>query len=182
MKKYILFHHEESKIGIGYSLLAFLTWGIVTIYWKLLNTVPNLEILAHLLVLSVFFLFILLSLQKRLAEFKNLLKTPKYILMLSGTALLMGANWFVFIYVVNTNQIVESSLGYFINPLLNVLMSFIILKERLNYWQSLALIMATLGVLNFLWNFGSLLWIALSLAFTFSFCGFLRKKIPVTPL
>jgi len=72
--------------------------------------------------------------------------------MLSGTALHMGTNWFVYIYDVNTNQIVETSLGYFINPLLNVLMGFLFLCERLNSWQSLALIMATLGVLNFLWK------------------------------
>jgi len=107
---------------------------------------------------------------------------PKYIWMLLGTAVLLGVNWFVYIYGVNTNQIVETSLGYFINPLFNVLLGAIFLKERLNYWQSLALGMAALGVLNFLWDFDSLPWIALSLAFTFSFYGLLRKMIPVKPL
>ena len=90
--------------------------------------------------------------------------------------------WCKHIYGVNTNQIVETSLGYFINPLFNVLLGAIFLKERLNYWQSLALGMAALGVLNFLWDFDSLPWIALSLAFTFSFYGLLRKMIPVKPL
>ncbi len=93
-----------------------------------------------------------------------------------------GSNWFVYIYGVNTNQIVETSLGYFINPLFNFLLGVIFLKERLNYWESLALGMAALGVLNFLWNFDSLPWIALSLAFTFSFYGLLRKMIPVKSL
>jgi len=102
--------------------------------------------------------------------------------MLLGTAVLLGINWFVYIYGVNTNQIVETSLGYYINPLFNVLLGAIFLKERLNYWQSLALGMATLGVLNFLWDFDSLPWIALSLAFTFSFYGLLRKMMPVKPL
>ena len=162
--------------------MAFSAWGFLPIYWKLLDTVPSLEILAHRMVWSVLFLVGLLAVQKRLGEFRDLLKTPKYIWMLLGTAVLLGVNWFVYIYGVNTNQIVETSLGYFINPLFNVLLGAIFLKERLNYWQSLALGMAALGVLNFLWDFDSLPWIALSLAFTFSFYGLLRKMIPVKPL
>ena len=107
---------------------------------------------------------------------------PKIYLDAPGNSSAPGSNWFVYIYGVNTNQIVGTSLGYFINPLLNVLLGAIFLKERLNYWQSLALGMAVLGVLNFLWDFDSLPWIALSLAFTFSFYGLIRKMIPVKPL
>ena len=182
MSNFIKSQHTEAQIGIGYALLAFSAWGFLPIYWKLLDTVPSLEILAHRMVWSVLFLMGLLAVQKRLGEFRDLLKTPKYIWMLLGTAVLLGVNWFVYIYGVNTNQIVETSLGYFINPLFNVLLGAIFLKERLNYWQSLALGMAALGVLNFLWDFDSLPWIALSLAFTFSFYGLLRKMIPVKPL
>jgi len=98
------------------------------------------------------------------------------------TATLLGCNWFVFIYGVNTNQVIESSLGYFINPLLVILLGAVFLKESLNIWQIVAVGFAALGVLNFLWNFGSLPWIALSLAFTFSFYGLFRKMIPVKPL
>ena len=182
MSNFIKSQHTEAQIGIGYALLAFSAWGFLPIYWKLLDTVPSLEILAHRMVWSVLFLVGLLAVQKRLGDFRDLLKTPKYIWMLLGTAVLLGVNWFVYIYGVNTNQIVETSLGYFINPLFNVLLGAIFLKERLNYWQSLALGMAALGVLNFLWDFDSLPWIALSLAFTFSFYGLLRKMIPVKPL
>ena len=182
MSNFIKSQHTEAQIGIGYALLAFSAWGFLPIYWKLLDTVPSLEILAHRMVWSVLFLMGLLAVQKRLGEFRDLLKTPKYIWMLLGTAVLLGVNWFVYIYGVNTNQIVETSLGYFINPLFNVLLGAIFLKERLNYWQCLALGMAALGVLNFLWEFDSLPWIALSLAFTFSFYGLLRKMIPVKPL
>ena len=182
MSNFIKSQHTEAQIGIGYALLAFSAWGFLPIYWKLLDTVPSLEILAHRMVWSVLFLVGLLAVQKRLGEFRDLLKTPKYIWMLLGTAVLLGVNWFVYIYGVNTNQIVETSLGYFINPLFNVLLGTIFLKERLNYWQSLALGMATLGVLNFLWDFNSLPWIALSLALTFSFYGLLRKMMPVKPL
>ena len=182
MSNFIKSQHTEAQIGVGYALLAFSAWGFLPIYWKLLDTVPSLEILAHRMVWSVLFLMGLLAVQKRLGEFRDLLKTPKYIWMLLGTAVLLGVNWFVYIYGVNTNQIVETSLGYFINPLFNVLLGAIFLKERLNYWQCLALGMAALGVLNFLWDFDSLPWIALSLAFTFSFYGLLRKMIPVKPL
>ena len=136
MSNFIKSQHTEAKIGVGYALLAFVLWGFLPIYWKILDTVSSLEILAHRMVWSVVFLMLLLAVQKRLGEFRDLLKTPKYILIILGTALLLGVNWFVYIYGVNSNQIVETSLGYFINPLFNVLLGAIFLKERLNYWQS----------------------------------------------
>ena len=175
-------HHPEAQIGIGYALLAFLSWGILPIYWKLLDNVTSIEILAHRMVWSALFLLVLLTVQKRLGEFLKLLESRKHIWVLLGTASLLGVNWFVYIYGVNTNRVVETSLGYFINPLLNVLMGMLFLKERLDFWRGLAVVLALLGVLNYLWNFGSLPWIALSLAFTFSLYGLLRKVIPVKPL
>jgi chloramphenicol-sensitive protein RarD len=162
--------------------LAFSAWGFIPIYWKLLNTVPSMEILTHRMVWSVFFLLGLLAVQKRLGEFRELFHSPKYIFMLLGTATLLGGNWFVYIYGVNTNQVIETSLGYFISPLLVILLGAVFLRERLNIWQVVAVGFAALGVLNFIWNFGSLPWIALSLAFTFSFYGLIRKMIPVKPL
>ena len=131
---------------------------------------------------SVFFLLGLLAIQKRLVEFRELFRSPKHMLMLLGTATLLGGNWFIYIYGVNTNQVIETSLGYFINPLLVILLGAVFLKERLNIWQTAAVGLASLGVLNYIWNFGSLPWIALSLAFTFSFYGLFRKMIPVKPL
>jgi chloramphenicol-sensitive protein RarD len=141
-----------------------------------------MEILTHRMVWSVFFLLVLLAFQKRLGEFRELFHSPKYIFMLLGTATLLGGNWFVYIYGVNTNQVIETSLGYFISPLLIILLGAVFLRERLNIWQVVAVCLAALGVLNFIWNFGSLPWIALSLAFTFSFYGLFRKMIPVKPL
>jgi len=182
LSNFIKSQHTEAQIGIGYALLAFSAWGFLPIYWKLLDTVPSLEILAHRMVWSMLFLMGLLAVQKRLGEFRDLLKTPKYIFMLLGTATLLGGNWFVYIYGVNTNQVIETSLGYFISPLLVILLGAVFLRERLNIWQVVAVGFAALGVLNFIWNFGSLPWIALSLAFTFSFYGLFRKMIPVKPL
>ena len=182
MNNFIKSQNTEAQIGIGYALLAFSAWGFIPIYWKLLNTVPSMEILTHRMVWSVFFLLGLLAVQKRLGEFRELFHSPKYIFMLLGTATLLGANWFVYIYGVNTNQVIETSLGYFISPLLVILLGAVFLRERLNIWQVVAVGFAALGVLNFIWNFGSLPWIALSLAFTFSFYGLFRKMIPVKPL
>ena len=182
MNNFIKSQNTEAQIGIGYALLAFSAWGFIPIYWKLLNTVPSMEILTHRMVWSVFFLLGLLAVQKRLGEFRELFHSPKYIFMLLGTATLLGGNWFVYIYGVNTNQVIETSLGYFISPLLVILLGAVFLRERLNIWQVVAVGFAALGVLNFIWNFGSLPWIALSLAFTFSFYGLLRKMIPVKPL
>ena len=182
MSNFIKFQHTEAQIGIGYALLAFSAWGFIPIYWKLLNTVPSMEILTHRMVWSVFFLLGLLAVQKRLGEFRELFHSPKYIFILLGTATLLGGNWFVYIYGVNTNQVIETSLGYFISPLLVILLGAVFLRERLNIWQVVAVGFAALGVLNFLWEFDSLPWIALSLAFTFSFYGLLRKMIPVKPL
>ena len=182
MNNFIKSQNTEAQIGIGYALLAFSAWGFIPIYWKLLNTVPSMEILTHRMVWSVFFLLVLLAVQKRLGEFRELFHSPKYIFMLLGTATLLGGNWFVYIYGVNTNQVIETSLGYFISPLLVILLGAVFLKERLNIWQVVAVGFAALGVLNFIWNFGSLPWIALSLAFTFSFYGLFRKMTPVKPL
>lgn len=182
MNNFIKSQNTEAQIGIGYALLAFSAWGFIPIYWKLLNTVPSMEILTHRMVWSVFFLLGLLAVQKRLGEFRELFHSPKYIFILLGTATLLGGNWFVYIYGVNTNQVIETSLGYFISPLLVILLGAVFLRERLNIWQGVAVGFAALGVLNFIWNFGSLPWIALSLAFTFSFYGLFRKMIPVKPL
>jgi chloramphenicol-sensitive protein RarD len=182
LNNFIKSQNTEAQIGIGYALLAFSAWGFIPIYWKLLNTVPSMEILTHRMVWSVFFLLGLLAVQKRLGEFRELFHSPKYIFMLLGTATLLGGNWFVYIYGVNTNQVIETSLGYFISPLLVILLGAVFLRERLNIWQVVAVGFAALGVLNFIWNFGSLPWIALSLAFTFSFYGLFSKMIPVKPL
>ncbi|MCS5551902.1 MAG: EamA family transporter RarD [SAR324 cluster bacterium] len=172
----------DKQIGALYALLTYGSWGLLPIYWKLLYTASALEILAHRMLWSMVFVFGLLAVQKRLNEILELFKSPKNIWLLLLTAFLLGCNWFVYIYAVNTDQLIEASLGYYINPLLNVLMGFIFLRERLNFLQSMALCLAALGVLNFLWDFGSLPWIALSLSFTFALYGLVRKVIPVKPL
>lgn len=128
------------------------------------------------------FLTGLLLLQRRKAEIQRLSQSPKSVAFLLLTALLLTFNWGLYIYGVNTDRVVETSLGYFINPLVNVLLGFVFLKERLYWGQKIAVFLATLGVAYFVWQFGQVPWIALALAFSFAFYGLLRKVVAVAPL
>lgn len=127
------------------------------------------------------FLTGLLFLQQRSSEF-NQCHSPRRLGILLATASLLTFNWGLYIYGVNADRVVETSLGYFINPLVNVMLGFLFLKERLNHGQKLAVLLAGLGVANFVWHFGEVPWIALGLAFSFAFYGLLRKVVAVTPM
>lgn len=131
---------------------------------------------------STVFLAGLLLVQQRGAEVGQLLRSHKELRILLITALLLTFNWGLYIHGVNTDRVVETSLGYFINPLVSVLLGFLFLKERLTRWQQVAVLLAVVGVVNFVWQFGSVPWIALGLAFSFAFYGLLRKIVPVAPL
>lgn len=131
---------------------------------------------------SAVFLAGLLLVQRRWAEVGQLLRSHKELLILLTTALLLTFNWGLYIYGVNTDRVVETSLGYFINPLVSVLLGFLFLKERLTQWQRVAVVLAGVGVVNFVWQFGAVPWIALGLAFSFAFYGLLRKIVLVSPL
>jgi chloramphenicol-sensitive protein RarD len=128
------------------------------------------------------FLLSLLLLQKRKAEFSQMWHSPSYLLILLITAGMLAFNWGLYIYGVNTDRVVEASLGYYINPLVNVLLGCLFLKERLSWVQGLAVLLATLGVANLVRYLGQVPWIAIGLALSFGFYGLLRKTIPVTPL
>ncbi len=121
----------------------------------------------------------LLSISRQWRQVKRLLKTPKKIFLLALSAVLVGGNWLLFIWAVNNHHMLEASLGYFINPLVNILLGMIFLGERFRRMQWLAVILAVCGVLVQLWTFGSLPIIALGLAFSFAFYGLVRKKIAV---
>ncbi len=128
------------------------------------------------------FLTVLLVLQQRGAELRQLARDPKTLSALLMTTVLISFNWGLFIYSITINQVVEASLGYYINPLVSVLLGSVFLKERLNRGQTIAVVLAAVGVANFVRNFGQIPWIAIGLAGSFALYGFLRKLIPVTPL
>jgi len=168
--------------GLFFALLAYGSWGLLPIYWKFFGGVPAVEVLCHRIVWSAVLLLGVLAVQERWGELRKLWRSPRLIGTLTVTALLLSLNWGIYIYAVNANHVVETSLGYFINPLLSVLLGFVVLRERLNRWQWLAVGLAGLGVLNFIWQFGNVPWIALSLAVSFALYGLLRKVTAVQPM
>ena len=179
--------HQDSssksifKAGAFYAVLAYTAWGLLPIYWKFFGQIPAVEVLSHRIIWSMVFLTGLLFLQQRSSEF-NQCHSPRRLGILLATASLLTFNWGLYIYGVNADRVVETSLGYFINPLVNVMLGFLFLKEQLNHGQKLAVLLAGLGVANFVWHFGEVPWIALGLAFSFAFYGLLRKVVAVTPM
>jgi chloramphenicol-sensitive protein RarD len=162
--------------GILYALGAYILWGFLPVYWKALESVPPVQILGHRVVWS-FALLAILILQRR--EVVSLVKalSSRRILLFGGLAAgLLGVNWLVYIWGVNNGHIVESSLGYFINPLVSVLLGVIFFRERLRRMQWMAVGLAACGVIYLTIRSGALPWISLTLALTFGFYGLLKKK------
>ncbi|MBT9310681.1 EamA family transporter RarD [Leptothoe kymatousa TAU-MAC 1615] len=170
----------NSNPGLLYALFAYGAWGLFPIYWKFFKAVSPIEVLSHRMLWSVVFLGLILTLQNRLAELRKLRR--RQVLWLVATALLLSCNWGLYIYGVNTDRVVETSLGYFINPLVSVLLGFLVLRERLHRGQQIAVVLATIGVGYFVWQFGAVPWIALGLAATFALYGLLRKIVTVSPM
>ncbi|ECJ3934291.1 EamA family transporter RarD [Salmonella enterica subsp. enterica] len=170
---------KQTRQGVLLALTAYFIWGIAPAYFKLIYYVPADEILTHRVIWSFFFMVALLSVSRQWRQVKRLLKTPKKIFLLALSAVLVGGNWLLFIWAVNNHHMLEASLGYFINPLVNILLGMIFLGERFRRMQWLAVILAVCGVLVQLWTFSSLPIIALGLAFSFAFYGLVRKKIAV---
>ncbi len=173
---------SEGRAGLLYGLAAYSFWGFVAIYFKAVRTVPALEVLAHRIVWSVVVLAILLTLRLRWSAVKATFGDRKTLWLLAGSTTLVAINWFTFIWSVAHEQVLQASLGYFINPLVNVLLGFVFLGERLRAgeWTSVAL--AATGVLWLTISMGTLPWISLTLAFSFGCYGLLRKLARVSAL
>lgn len=170
---------KQTRQGVLFALAAYFIWGIAPAYFKLIYYVPADEILTHRVIWSFFFMVALISLSRQWSSVKKLFSTPKKVIALALSALLVGGNWLLFIWSVNNHHLLEASLGYFINPLVNILLGMVFLGERFRRMQWLAVLLAACGVLVQLWTFGSLPVIALGLAFSFAFYGLVRKKIAV---
>ena len=170
----------SSYRGYLYALIAFGTWGILPVYWKQLQALPMLEILAHRMIWSAVTMIIALALLKDLSWLPALRSSPRTLLLVSTAALLTAANWITYLWAVETGNVARISLGYFINPLFSVLLARLFLGERLRRGQQIAVAIAVAGVIYLTLSFGQLPWIALSLAGTFSFYGLIRKKVDLT--
>jgi len=162
--------------GIVAAACAYILWGILPVYWKLLQDVPAYEILCHRMSWSLIFTIVMILLVKRQTVLLAAIKDGKTVLTFTVTGLFLAVNWFLYIWAVNAGFIIEASLGYFINPLLNVLLGMVFFKERMRPVQWIALILAAAGVVYLTLFYGRFPWVALVLASSFATYGLLHKK------
>ncbi|MNR82309.1 EamA-like transporter family protein [compost metagenome] len=168
--------------GMLYALCAYLAWGSFPIYFKSLHDIAPLEILLHRMVWALAFLMIVLAVRRQWTWLSAVLRQPKVLAGFTASALLLSTNWFVYIWAVNHDRIIDASLGYFMTPLVNVLLGFLVLGERLRRLQWAAVLVAALGVAWLTWENGHLPWIGLTLGLTFGTYGLLRKTAKLAAL
>ncbi|GIV88961.1 MAG: membrane protein [Chloroflexus sp.] len=171
--------HKTSLQGVGAAIAAYALWGLLPIYWKALNGATATEILAHRMIWSLLFLLAVLALRRQWDWVKVICQQRRLRLTYLASAILLAANWGIYVWAVQINRVVEASLGYFINPLVSIALGVIVLRERLRPAQWLAIALATAGVAWLTYSAGALPWIALALALSFGFYGLLRKQTPL---
>ncbi|MBB2480285.1 EamA family transporter RarD [Bacillus sp. APMAM] len=174
---------QNEKKGVFYAAFSYIFWGVLPVYWKWLQHVSADEILANRIFWSFAFMVILLIVTKKWKKFvetiKNLKTDRKTGLSLIVASILITMNWFIYIWAVNADHIVEASLGYYINPLISILLGVFVLKERLNYVQIISFLLAAIGVIILTLSYGHFPWVAFSLALTFGLYGLVKKVIKV---
>lgn len=161
---------------------TFLAWGLLPVYWKALGSVPSLEILCHRIFWSVAFTALFLVITRRWREVVMVLHSPRAAALLVLSGCLIAANWLTYIWAVNNNHVLEASMGYYINPLVNVVLGVVFFRDRLRTLQIAAVGLASLGVAYMIVQYGQFPWVALTLALTFGFYGLVRKVIKVESL
>lgn len=169
----------SSKSGIIYALTAFTLWAIAPIYFKEMSFVPATEVLAHRVIWSCVIVLVLIILLRYTDALKRVLSSPKTLMAMLISTLLIGLNWGTFIWAVQNNKMLSASLGYYINPLISILLGVIFFKDKLDKVRKAAVVLCFCAVVFEVIQFGSLPWIALILAITFGFYGLVRKKIAV---
>ena len=165
--------------GILAGILAYTLWGLLPGYWKAIQEVPPLEILCHRTIWSLVFVLLILAARKQWTWVGQVRASPRTLLISLASACLLSLNWFTYIWAVNSGHVVDSSLGYFIAPLVNVLLGVLFLRERLRGWQKVAIGLAAVGVVSLTVGYGAFPWIALTLALSFGLYGLLRKVSPL---
>ena len=172
---------NEHKKGMLATTLAYIIWGLLPAYWKLIEEIPAFEILAHRILWAFVFMVVLLICTGKtkgyLTELKEIIHHRKRLFSTVIASLLISVNWCIYIWAVNHDHIIETTVGYYINPLVSVLLGILVLKERLTLWQYVAIFLALIGVLNMTLHFGSIPWVALSLAASFGLYGLVKKTV-----
>jgi chloramphenicol-sensitive protein RarD len=168
--------------GFWYAVGAYFTWGLFPIYWKWLAHIPALQLLGHRIIWSFLFLALLVLVLRQGAAFRAAVSKPRILLVYSIAAVFLAINWLTYVWAVNAGYIVETSLGYFINPLLSMLLGVVILHERLRPPQWIPVVLAAAGVLYLTFAYGYFPWIGLTLALSFGIYGFIKKVAPLNSL
>jgi len=171
--------HAIDRKGLTLGIAAYGLWGVLPIYFKAMRAIPSVDIVAHRIVWSIPILALLLSTAGAWSEVTEALRNRRAMILLGITALLIGGNWLLYVYAVNSGHILAGSLGYYLNPLANVLLGRIVLKERLSWLQWAAVALATAGIAALAAGALSQLWISMMLCLSFASYGLLRKIAPV---
>ncbi|MCE7794813.1 EamA family transporter RarD [Salipaludibacillus sp. CUR1] len=178
-------NHEQSEVtkGVAAGISAYLIWGFLPIYWKQTEHIPSFEVLAHRIVWSLLFMilmfFTIRKMSQLIYDIRYLMTHPKIIAGIALSAFFISVNWVLFIWAVANEHIVQVSLGYYINPLLNVLLGVLFFKEKLTFWQKISVFSALTGVSIMTFSFGEVPYIALVLAFSFGMYGLVKKQTKI---
>ncbi len=172
-------NNSDALKGRIYIILLFVVWGFLPLYWKLLNQVPADEILAHRILWSFVLVIGILYFNKKLYALKEIVSNKRELKLLFCSTLFITINWFIYIWAVNSGHVIETSMGYYMNPLITIALSMIFLKEKLNKWQVISIIFATIGVGILTIQYGEFPWIAISLACSFALYGLFKKLVNV---
>jgi chloramphenicol-sensitive protein RarD len=174
--------HRDAEIGLAYGVAAYVWWGLIPIYFKFVAHIPALSVLAHRILWSFGFFLVLLLARPQWTELRDVLRHRRTLLMLAASTVLLAGNWGAFIYAVSRNAVLQTSLGYFIVPLVSVALAVIVLKERLRRWQSLSVLLAVAGVAVITYGRGMLPWISMVMAVSWGGYSLVRKVAHVSPL
>jgi chloramphenicol-sensitive protein RarD len=173
---------RSSRAGLAYGFAAYSMWGVFPLYFHILSAVAPWIVLCHRIFWSVLFLALVVTVRGEWKALRPILRSRRNVLFLATGGVLIALNWLIFIYAVGSHQVVETSLGYFINPLLSIALGMVFLRERLRRWQWVAVLIAGVAVGNLALRGTGFPWIAVSLAGSFGFYGLVRKKVDVNSL
>ncbi|WP_070001123.1 EamA family transporter RarD [Cellulosilyticum sp. I15G10I2] len=168
---------NERIYGVIYAVVAYTLWGILPIYWKLIDSVFSIEILSHRILWAFVFTMVIIATTREWKALKLIMKDKKQMFYIFIASILIAFNWGLYIWAVNSDKIVDASLGYYINPLFAVVLGMLVFKEKLNYWQAGALLLASVGVIIKTLQYGKIPWVSLGLAVSFGLYGMMKKFI-----
>ncbi|MBM7662376.1 chloramphenicol-sensitive protein RarD [Bacillus mesophilus] len=172
---------HTQAVGMAATAGSYLIWGFLPLYWKLVQDISPGEILAHRIVWSFVFMLLILTAVGKIRQLKvdlrELLTNRKRLIGISLASVVISMNWVIYIWAVNADHVVQASLGYYINPLVSILLGILVLKEKLTIWQTVSFILAAIGVLNLTIYFGTVPWVALALAISFGIYGLIKKMV-----